>query len=152
MQKSRFPKMRHYVRFWQIGSHIYHTKQLNPWRNSSASWGANYSHLSVFQGRWNHMTTRAFVDVWETSHSKTAWATFSTNTWLNYWLMCTAITWWWKVCLAVVSMEASFSQIHLQICRCRLRLYINQTLSLASFIYRYSCVCKLGMAPTGRLM
>ena len=41
--------------------------------------------------------------------AKAARVTFSTNNWLN--IMCTAIFWWWKVCLAVVCMKASFPQI-----------------------------------------
>ena len=43
--------------------------------------------------------------------AKAAWATFSTNTCLKCWLMCTAIIWLWKVCLAVVCMEGIFSEI-----------------------------------------
>ena len=42
---------------------------------------------------------------------KLARETFSTNTWLNCYLMCTAMIWLWKVCLAVVSVEGGFSQI-----------------------------------------
>ena len=43
--------------------------------------------------------------------AKVAQATFSINTCLNCWSMCTTIIWWWKVCLAIVCMEVGFSQI-----------------------------------------
>ena len=41
MQKSQFPKMRHYVGFWQIGSHM-----------SVVSAGFHVGHHNV-----NHLTT-----------------------------------------------------------------------------------------------
>ena len=35
----------------------YHTKQLNPWPNSSASRVVNYNQLSAHPGRWSHLKT-----------------------------------------------------------------------------------------------
>ena len=54
----------------------YHTKQLNPWPNSSASRVVNYSQLSACQGICSHLkATRTLVDVRqasETSHGKSS--------------------------------------------------------------------------------
>ena len=93
-----------------IVTSTYHTRQLNPWRNSSANRVVNYSRLSacqLSQGRW---TTRAVIWRLARTHSwtyeklqkqakaKAAWVTFSIKTWIcvySYPLMV-------KMCLAVV--------------------------------------------------
>ena len=60
-----------------IFTSTYHTRQLNPWPNSSASRVVNYSQLSACHaGDCSHLkVTRALVDVLqasETSHSKSS--------------------------------------------------------------------------------
>ena len=99
-----------------------HTKQLNPWLKSSVSHVVIHSQLSEIETclliKGNEAiimkTIQAFVDVWHTSETCTAraaWVTFSTDTWLNGYLMCTAIFWWWKVGMSIVCEEGGFFQI-----------------------------------------
>ena len=97
-----------------IFSSMYHTKQLNPWANSSASHEVKYSWLSACQGRWSHLKiTQAFMNVQqasETSHNKSSLWQLSVpmpkllvNVY-RYYLMV-------KVCLLVVYVEVDFSLI-----------------------------------------
>ena len=66
-----------------------HTKQLNPWPNSSASRVVNYSQLSAcqedmqpFEG--DPYTCGRLADKPQKQATATAaWAAFSINTWLN---------------------------------------------------------------------
>ena len=65
------------IHWCQFHLHIlYHTKQVNPWPNPSASHVVNCSWLSACQRRLNHLkTTRALVDVCqasETNNSKSS--------------------------------------------------------------------------------
>ena len=75
------------------------------------------SQLAVCLSREDRAIWRTLEHSWmfdkpqKQATAKAAWATFSSNTWLNSKLMYTAIIWWWKVCLAVVCVEAGFSQI-----------------------------------------
>ena len=59
-----------------IFTSTYHTKQLNPWPNSSASRVVNYSQLSACQGDMQpfegHPHTRARLTSPEASHSKSS--------------------------------------------------------------------------------
>ena len=68
-----------------IFTSTYHTKQLNPWPNSSASRVMNYSRLSACQGDMGPFegdpSTRGRLTRQATA--KAAKATFSTNTCLN---------------------------------------------------------------------
>ena len=87
----------------------YPTKHSNPWPNSSASHVVNYSWLYACPGEMElfkeHLSSE---HLWKSDKphkqttAKAVWATFNINASLNCWLMCTAINWWWKVCLAVV--------------------------------------------------
>ena len=50
MQKSVFPKMRHYVGFWQIGSHIHSitpvlTQQIREWHQIDWTSTKNVCHI-----------------------------------------------------------------------------------------------------------
>ena len=56
----------------------YHTKHLNPWPSSSASYVVNYNWLSACQGEME-----PFDKPQKQATAKAAWATFSTNIWLN---------------------------------------------------------------------
>ena len=53
-----------------IFSSTYHTRQLNPWPNSSASHVVNYSQLYDFLKSWSHLeTTKALIDVCQASET-----------------------------------------------------------------------------------
>ena len=62
--------------FGAIYTSTYHTKQLNPWLNSSARREVSYSHLSACpEGMDPLKFTRVLVDIWqasEASHSKSS--------------------------------------------------------------------------------
>ena len=110
-------KISHMASIGAICTSTYHTKQLNPWPNSSASHVVNYVQLAVCLSRghgtiWRqpeHLRTSDKPQKQDTA--KAAWAILSVNTWLNCKSMCKAIIWWWKVCLAIMCVEAGFSQI-----------------------------------------
>ena len=96
--------------------HNYTIKHLNPWLNSSASHVVNYSQPYACPGEMEpfkeHLSSEhswKFDKPQKQTTAKAVRVTFNINACLNCWLMCTAINWWWKVYLAVVCMEASFS-------------------------------------------
>ena len=99
------------------------TKQLNPWPNSSASHIMKLL-LVVCLSRGDGAIWRPPEYLWmsekpqKQATTKSAWAMFSTNTWLNCLLRCIAIVWWWKVCLDVVCVEAGVSLIQSHSCMC----------------------------------
>ena len=72
-----------------IFTSTYHTKQLNPWPNSSASRVVNYSQLSACQGDMQPFESDPYTRGHLTSltekqaTAKAARATFSINTWLS---------------------------------------------------------------------
>ena len=90
-----------------IGATTYHTKQLNPWPNSSASCVVNYIATAgclLVQGICSHLkVTWALVDVWqasETSHSKSSLGNFQHQYMAellvnvsNYRLMVKSVSW-----------------------------------------------------------
>ena len=91
----------------------YHTKQLNPWPNSSANCVVNYTQLSACQGdmqpfEGNPSTCGCVTSLRKIPQQKQPRQLSSIITCLNCYSMCTAILWWWEVCLAVVCMEAGF--------------------------------------------
>ena len=72
-----------------IFTSTYHTKQLNPWPNSSASCVVNYSQLSACQGdmqpfEGDPYTRERLTSLRNKPQQKAAQATFSINTRLNY--------------------------------------------------------------------
>ena len=74
-----------------------HTKQPNPWPNSSANRIANYSWLCACLGErkpFKEEAVWALVDIWQ-AIVKVSWVTFSTNACPN---CCTAIVWWRTCC------------------------------------------------------
>ena len=71
-----------------IFTSTYHTKQLNPWPNSSASRVVNYSQLSACQGDMQPFegypyTRGRLTSLRKQATAKAARATFSINTWPN---------------------------------------------------------------------
>ena len=72
-----------------IFTSTYHTKQLNPWPNSSASRMVNYTQLSACQGDMQpfegdpYTRGRLADKPQKQATAKAARATFSINTWLN---------------------------------------------------------------------
>ena len=68
-----------------IFTSTYHTKQLNPWPNSSADGVVNYSRLSACQGDMRRRPVHSWTSdkPQKQATAKAARATFSINTWLN---------------------------------------------------------------------
>ena len=94
-----------------IVTSTYHTKQLNPWPNSSASHVVNYSCLTACQGEMepfeDHLNTCGHLTNLRNKPQQLGNFQYQ---YLPELLMCTAIVWWWKVCLAVVCLEGGFLQ------------------------------------------
>ena len=79
-----------------------HTKQLNPWPNSSASHVVIHSWLSACQGRWGHLkATRTLVDARQ-AWVETDCSSFSSIKHTCCWCIDVSNRWWWKVCLETV--------------------------------------------------
>ena len=97
-----------------------HAKQLNSWPNSSASHMVNYNWLSACPGEMepfkHHQSTHGYLTSLRNKPQQKQPRQLSTvilpELLVNVYGYCVMM----KVCLAVVYMEASFSQIQSQIC------------------------------------
>ena len=108
-----------------IFTSTYHTKQLNQWTNSShihkspyimRTWsslnqlcGESQPAVCLLRGdgaTWTPELSWIPDKPQKQATPKAAWKTSAFNTLPKCWLMHTAIVWCWKVCLAVVCVEA----------------------------------------------
>ena len=126
-----FTKTSQMVSIGAIFITTYHTKQLNPWPNSSANHVVNYSWLSACQGNMQPFegdtNTGGCRQTSETSHSKSSMGNFQhqylPELLVSVYSYCLMV----KVCLAVACMEAGFSQIRSHI------LVLNRLLAVKTY-------------------
>ena len=115
-----------------IFTSAYHTKQLIHSQHQPVVWWITASCLLVKE-RWSH-----FKNTQHCGHPTSLWNKLQQKQpgqllapipgWIYSYSVYTAIVWWWKVYLAVVYVEASFSQIWSQmfsIEKCHRMYYIN---------------------------
>ena len=89
----------------------YLTKQLNQWPNSSSSCVVNYSRLSAFQGDMEPFEGDPSTCKCLTSHNKSNLVDFQHQYLSTLLVIVYSYHLMVKVCLTVVSMKASFSQV-----------------------------------------